>query len=1066
MKFAFFASKQSTRIRQASKSGLFGINPDIITGAAAVLATFAYQAILHQPSATISIPTVRKTIPSIPATPTSTLPPSKTTYSPSTVENGSPCTLIAGGIILVLAFVGIAAVVATRIKPGTKGSNGDGDFEDTNDNGNSNNITTAHDDDPDPNSPGGGQNHDDGDGSKDDSDDDEDSDEDNPNDSDDDIDEVERLLNEDDDSDDEDIEEVESFLNGDDGDDDDPPDDPPPPSSDTDTPDDKPPSRLSRFHPFLTWFFGLCSILAELMAYDPSGSLYRRTPAALLNDLRKLRRSLNETSKKTQDLVRRMKTKTPVDLVAVHSCNHSPKALPRRADLEASTTSANSLMKIFALIIINGWSVATTLRYKLDWKRVKAEELLAATDDRDGEDEDQNLATDASESAREAAVHPADIPLPDDHEDDFNFALWVPLPDVDECEFDPPLYIPLPEDHEKDFDMALWIPLPDVDEREFDLSFCIPLPEDNEDDFNLALWIALPDVDEREFDPPLYIPLPEDHENDFEMALWTPLPDVDEREFDSSLCVPLPEDGEDDFNLALWVPLPDVDEREFDLSLCIPLPEDHENDFNMALWIPLPDLDEREFDLSLCMPLPDDDEDDFNMSLWVPLPAVDECEFDLSLHVLLPEDNEDDFNMALWVPLPVVKSCEFDLCLSTPLPEDNKDDLDMAYWIPLPTDDGGAFDVPAPVEPAPVVTEQLSTSITSDVFNVPTPVESAPGVAPLRQPNMDMVPRAPVLESRTYSQQPNQPSPLFTPRPLQRSRQPIPINTPFNPHASHMQPVQQPQAVMVFFSPSPSLQRPAMRPPTLPVAPISSQPLHFFPHNNFNLSNASMRQDYNPNAGAVTPCPPRQPRPGRMMSRVRPSARSESPPRPIAIIRPSPSFEERHRIETEREARRVREEREAARKERERLRNEEWKRIQEERQARQKAREAAERKREARRERQARPLVCLLSLDFSRCALKHLRQVGVPAREGHTPIASTSAVVNDGTGCAPSNHLLSTSAAPFMPCSNTDDSPPITTARMGPTSRPRAATGSWVERHASSPLMNGEERGIKPSTSG
>lgn len=97
-----------------------------------------------------------------------------------------------------------------------------------------------------------------------------------------------------------------------------------------------------------------------------------------------------------------------------------------------------------------------------------------------------------------------------------------------------------------------------------------------------------------------------------------------------------------------------------------------------------------------------------------------------------------------------------------------------------------------------------------------------------------------------------------------------------------------------------------------------------------------------------------------MLTRGQPAlraTRSDSPPRPIAIVRPSASFEERHRIETEKEAERVRREREAAKIERERVRNEGWNRIQEERKARKEAREAAEKRREERREREKMCLV-------------------------------------------------------------------------------------------------------------
>ncbi|KNZ73714.1 Halomucin [Termitomyces sp. J132] len=1011
MRLLSFVSKQS---RQTSKAGFFGMNPDVISGAAAVLATFAYQAILYRPSACIPSPTTQKTLPAIPATRTSTLPPSKTIPPLSIVENDPSVVLIGCGIILILSLVGSVAVVTTRTNPGNKRSNSLGDGDDTckDANHSASKTTGSHDDDPDSNSPPGDEK--DNTGSKDNSDGtgdkDDDKGDDSPNDNDDeDVNEVEDLLNDDDSGDDEDIDEVESFLNQDDDDDDDdedmgeiesflhedggddPPDDPPPPSSGIDTPDDILPSRVSRLHPFFNWFFDFCHVFAKSVACHLTESLCRRVLVGLLNGLHKVKKSFNRTP---QVLVRRMITETPKSLGS-SSCSHSPRVLPPETGLETSGINTNSLIKVLAFMVINGWSVAITLRYRLRWN--KTEEVPATTDEivlvDDSEDEGQNLTVDTSQLAHEAVVCPAAIPLPEDHENDFNPALYVPVPNVDEREFDLPLCVPLPDNHD-DFNPALWVPLPNVDEREFDLSLCIPLPQDH-DDFDLALWVSLPEVDEHELDPSLCIHIPEDHENNFDKALWTPLPDIAEREFDLPLCIPLPDDHENDFDMALWTPLPDVDEREFDPSLWIPLPEDHENDFEMALWTPLPEVEDHEFDLSLGVPLPEDGENDFNMALWVPLPAIDESEFDLSLHVPLPEDDEDDFNMALCVPLPDVKSCEFDLSLLTALPEDDEHDFDMAYWTPLPSDDGDAFDLPTTVECAPVVAK-FSASMTNDVFNVPTPVEPTPGVALAttpRQRNMGMAPYAPVFEPRTHIPQPShQSSPLFTPRPLQRPRQPIPISTPFTPHAStssqrHMEPVQQPHGVMVFLSPSAGLQRSTMRLPAVPAPPASPipsmgghQPLHFSPYTNFN-PNIPTRQHHNPNAGAVTPCPPRQQRPGRMtqMSRPRPAVRSESPPRPIAIIRPSPSFEERHRIETEREAQRIREEREAAKIERQRVRDEGWKRIQEERKARQEAREAAERsRREARRERQ-------------------VKQQSVPPGEDDTRIAGVSTAVNDST---------------------------------------------------------------------
>ncbi|KAG6808472.1 hypothetical protein H0H87_012894, partial [Tephrocybe sp. NHM501043] len=50
-------------------------------------------------------------------------------------------------------------------------------------------------------------------------------------------------------------------------------------------------------------------------------------------------------------------------------------------------------------------------------------------------------------------IDPADIPLPEDHDEDIDRALCVPLPDHDD---------------DDDFDMALLAPLPEVDEHNDD----------------------------------------------------------------------------------------------------------------------------------------------------------------------------------------------------------------------------------------------------------------------------------------------------------------------------------------------------------------------------------------------------------------------------------------------------------------------------------------------------------------------------------------------------------------------------------------------------------------------
>ncbi|KAG6883845.1 hypothetical protein C0993_003451 [Termitomyces sp. T159_Od127] len=106
MRLRFSAS----RIRQARKSRAFSGNPDVITGAAAVLATFVYRAlVLHRPSATISTPTAAKLLPAVPATPTSPLPPTKTIPSPH--ETGSMCTLAAGGVFVFITFATTAAIM-------------------------------------------------------------------------------------------------------------------------------------------------------------------------------------------------------------------------------------------------------------------------------------------------------------------------------------------------------------------------------------------------------------------------------------------------------------------------------------------------------------------------------------------------------------------------------------------------------------------------------------------------------------------------------------------------------------------------------------------------------------------------------------------------------------------------------------------------------------------------------------------------------------------------------------------------------------------------------------------
>ncbi|KAG6883774.1 hypothetical protein C0992_007852, partial [Termitomyces sp. T32_za158] len=242
---------------------------------------------------------------------------------------------------------------------------------------------------------------------------------------------------------------------------------------------------------------------------------------------------------------------------------------------------------------------------------------------------------------------------------------------------------------------------------------------------------------------------------------------------------------------------------------------------------------------------------------------------------------------------------------------------------------------------------------------------------------------------------PPPPPPSLHPRPPLRPYH-IPSRPPYHipPHPLHsFSPVSRhlPDSMISFTPPPP----PTPLPPPPPPAPRQLPPHHMPPHSphlfspgaqsnaNTNVTtvpfnNSAMRLNSrnpyadmamnlndptarghapNPNAGTMTPCPPRQQqqRAGRMLvhGRGQPAPRSESPQRPIPIVRPSVSFEERHQIETEAEAERTRLERKAVKAEQERVRNDGWNRIQEERKTRKEAKERVRRSKERKGELEA-----------------------------------------------------------------------------------------------------------------
>ncbi|KAG6894811.1 hypothetical protein C0992_004548, partial [Termitomyces sp. T32_za158] len=252
----------TSQIRQARKSRVFSTTPDFVCGAAAVLATFAFQAFFHQPTATLSSPKTNILLPAVPPTSASPLPPSKTTTPPQN-QNASMCTLAAGGLVVLIVLAASASRVFHYSTPSRRRHS----------------IATSHGgggDDPDPTPPPRTCPDDTNDAQDAASDDEA---------------EVEALLT----GDALEMDTVEDLLVvvDDDGEEDPndppPPDDPPPPASTTATPDDPTPPRANTSSSLRLWLAAFCAALADSLTHALADWLRQKTLAPLVDTHRRLR---------------------------------------------------------------------------------------------------------------------------------------------------------------------------------------------------------------------------------------------------------------------------------------------------------------------------------------------------------------------------------------------------------------------------------------------------------------------------------------------------------------------------------------------------------------------------------------------------------------------------------------------------------------------------------------------------------------------------------------------------------------------------------------------------------
>ncbi|KAG6884462.1 hypothetical protein C0992_006289, partial [Termitomyces sp. T32_za158] len=400
----------TSRIRHARKLRAFGATPDFISGAAAVLATFAFQAFFHRPSATLSSSKTNILLPAVPQTPTSPLPPSKITI-PAQNQNASMCTLAAGGLVVLIVLAASAARVfhystPTRRRHSFATSHGDGG------------------DDPDPTPPPRT--------CPDDTDDAQDTDTDDEA-------EVEALLT----GDALEMDAVEDLLVVDDDGEEDPndpppPDDPPPPASTTATPDDRTPPRARVASLLRLWLAALCAALADSLTHALADWLRQKALAPLVDAHHRLRlRGVLVTNIHPRVLPRALyDNTTPADSVRVPpspttaglTSNSTTRAIYRATNLVPPTLRAQrtqhappsmnvaphaKLILMVGAVLGNVCALVVTVLYRFSWRERKEKgECVPPFDDE--------------------LVRALRTPLPEDHEDDFNLALWIPLPEVDE----------------------------------------------------------------------------------------------------------------------------------------------------------------------------------------------------------------------------------------------------------------------------------------------------------------------------------------------------------------------------------------------------------------------------------------------------------------------------------------------------------------------------------------------------------------------------------------------------------------------------------------------------------
>ncbi|KAG6829472.1 hypothetical protein H0H87_011343 [Tephrocybe sp. NHM501043] len=219
-----------------------------------------------------------------------------------------------------------------------------------------------------------------------------------------------------------------------------------------------------------------------------------------------------------------------------------------------------------------------------------------------------------------------------------------------------------------------------------------------------------------------------------------PIPGGHEEGFDLALRSPLPDDRSDEFDAALREP----DEREWDVARWALLSDDRNDEFEAALRVPLPEVDEGEWDLALCIPLSEDEDSDDNdndddLALPVPLPAGD-------------DENDSNFN-------------DEETTSVEPNPMEAASAPTDPTLIPLPDDDGAFDDDSAAVEPAPapVKLNPDAQAFTPPSLRARGAVELAPA-----QTRIGLNPKALVFTPpRQVNTVPITPAALFTPQPIQ-----------------------------------------------------------------------------------------------------------------------------------------------------------------------------------------------------------------------------------------------------------------------------------------------------------